>query len=42
MEANPFCKSREEAVKAVDDVWGSCKADLRPYDFVHKVLGTNV
>lgn len=32
--ANPNCKSKEEAEKAVNEVWESCIADTRPFDEV--------
>ena len=32
--ANPNCKSREEAERAVNEVWESCFADTRPFDEV--------
>lgn len=32
--ANPNCKSREEAERAVNDVWDSCVSDTRPFDEV--------
>ena len=37
VEGNPHCPSRDEAVKAVDEVWASCKADTRPFDEVFKL-----
>lgn len=32
--ANPNCKSKDEAEKAVNEVWESCFADTRPFDEV--------
>ncbi|WLF79508.1 Mitochondrial inner membrane protease atp23 [Lodderomyces elongisporus] len=36
VEANPVCKSREEAEKAVDVVWKSCFNDTRPFERVYR------
>lgn len=32
--ANPNCKSKEDAERAVNEVWESCFADTRPFDEV--------
>ena len=34
VQANPACPSREEAEKAVNEVWESCFNDTRPFDEV--------
>lgn len=36
VQARPFCKSKFEAAKAVNDVWESCFADTRPFDEIYK------
>ncbi|GAA5858261.1 hypothetical protein JCM1840_001119 [Sporobolomyces johnsonii] len=33
--ANPNCKSREEAERAVNEVWESCWPDTRPFDEIY-------
>ncbi|KAI5479048.1 hypothetical protein MNV49_004330 [Pseudohyphozyma bogoriensis] len=33
--ANPNCKSREDAEKAVNEVWESCWPDTRPFDEIY-------
>jgi hypothetical protein len=33
---NPKCPSQEAAANAVDDVWESCMADIRPFEKVKK------
>lgn len=32
--ANPNCKTKEDAEKAVNEVWESCYSDTRPFDEV--------
>lgn len=34
MTANPNCPSKEEAERAVNEVWDSCWSDTRPFDEV--------
>lgn len=34
VEANPNCESREQAERAVNEVWESCFKDTRPFDEV--------
>lgn len=36
--ANPNCISREEAERAVNEVWESCSSDTRPFDEVCAVI----
>lgn len=34
--ANPNCKSKEDAVKVIDEVWESCFNDTRPYERIFR------
>jgi inner membrane protease ATP23 len=36
VSARPFCKDREMAAKAVNEVWESCFADTRPFDEIYR------
>ena len=34
---NPYCKNKEEAMKAVESVFESCYHDTMPFDKIHDV-----
>ncbi|DAA76368.1 TPA_exp: Uncharacterized protein A8136_0682 [Trichophyton benhamiae CBS 112371] len=36
VQARPACKSKEQALRVVDEVWESCFRDTRPFDEIYR------